>query len=71
MTSNIQRAALIIRGALGATLFYARQYGEAIELYRETIAADPGFLSGRTDLARALELANSIRSIKVYATKPD
>jgi len=46
---------LIIKGAVGDVLFYARRYEEAIALYRETLAADANFLAGHTDLARALE----------------
>lgn len=46
---------LIIKGSVGDVLFYARRYEEAIALYRETLAVDPNFLAGHTDLARALE----------------
>lgn len=46
---------LIIKGAVGDVLFYARRYEEAIALYRETLAVDANFLAGHTDLARALE----------------
>jgi len=46
---------LIIKGSVGDVLFYARRYEEAITLYRETLAVDPNFLAGHTDLARALE----------------
>jgi len=46
---------LIIKGAVGDVLFYARRYEEAISLYRETLTADANFLAGHTDLARALE----------------
>ncbi|MCB1008596.1 MAG: tetratricopeptide repeat protein, partial [Acidobacteria bacterium] len=46
---------LIIKGAVGDVLFYARRYEEAIALYRETLAVDANFLAGHTDLARSLE----------------
>jgi len=54
---DVDPLSLIIRGAFGDVLFYARRYEEAIRLYRDTIQQDPEFLPGHTDLARAYELA--------------
>ena len=57
LSLDLEPLSLIIRGALGDSLFYAHRYDEAIEYYRQTIEMDPQFLAGHTDLARALELA--------------
>jgi tetratricopeptide (TPR) repeat protein len=54
---SLDPLSLIIRGAMGDVLFYARRYDEAIQIYKETLAVDPDFLPSHTDLGRAYELA--------------
>ena len=46
---------LIIQANVGMVDYFARQYDQAIEIQRKTVAADPNFVQGRRKLAFTLE----------------
>jgi serine/threonine-protein kinase len=52
---DLDPLSLIISAAVGDVYFFARQYDRAIDYYRRSVALEPAFQPGHTDLARALE----------------